>query len=107
MVNRDNNGAFSRLAIRLQTLELALQESQLRISYDRELSALRRDNSRARIQHVAVEADDRNVRSIQGEINSRLRHHRSYQASRIRGRPGSVSAEISQERLQRCNLRSR
>src|SRR5580693_1453395 len=107
MVNRDNDGPISGLAVRLQALQFALQESQLGVSYDREFTALRRNDSRARIQNVAVEPDDRDIRSVQREINSWLGHHGAYEATRLRGRSGSIGTKISEESLQRGNLWSR
>lgn len=77
MVNRKQDGALAGLAIRFQPSQLTLQKSEL-VIYQREMAFLRGNNTCAAVQHIAVQPNNRDERSIEREVNPRLGHDAAY-----------------------------
>src|SRR5579859_5209530 len=105
MMQGNYDGPISRGVLWLQALQLSFQKCQL-IIHDIIVAALRRDDPRP-FQHITVEPDDGDKGSIQGEIDSRLRHHAAHQASAVGRRPRNWGAEITQKCFECWHLRSR
>src|SRR5277367_3508933 len=74
MMHGNKDGAFASLPGGLQTLQFRGEEIQL-VIHQRVVAALRGDNASPRVQHVAVEANDGNIGSIQSEVDTGLHHH--------------------------------
>ena len=104
VVAGDEDGPLACFALRLQALELARQEREL-VVRDRVVAVLGRDHARPSVDDVRVEADDRDERRVEREVDARLRHRAADEPAGVRRRARRVRAEVPQEGRQRRDLR--
>ena len=81
----------------LQAFELAGEELQLLVA-DRIVVVLGGDHA-GPLQHVGVEADDRDERRVQGEVDPGLGHRRAHQATPSGGGPARAAQKLRRKAI--------